>query len=115
MGKKHFKNWLDSFTLNPAHFPGHEWTLYDDKNEHIRLDYQGRNTAEGQFVHRLAVQKTGSQGSSITTSRRPNEIIARVDANSTASWDQIKAGLIESYRNNGRRLQGVVGGGWNPR
>ncbi|GAB1193445.1 hypothetical protein APSETT444_002661 [Aspergillus pseudonomiae] len=113
MGKRHFKNWLETFTLNPADFPDHEWTLYNDTDEHIRLDYQGRNTAEGQFIHRLAVQKTGSQRSSITTSRKPNEIIARVDANATATWAQIKQGLIESYENGGKELQGVVGGVWN--
>ena len=41
MGKRHFKNWLETFTLNPADFPAHEWTLYNDTDEHIRLDYQG--------------------------------------------------------------------------
>ena len=39
-------------------------------------------------------------------------VIAQVDANSTASWEEIQKGLFKSYVEKSKVYQGVVDGDW---
>ena len=85
MATKSFKEWIKSVKINTERFPSYPKTMLNDKFTRVHLSIY-KNTAEGEFVHRLAIQKTGHMKSSVTMAKKPNTMIARVDANTTASW-----------------------------